>query len=259
MAKPDEDQPPADPPAETTVDPPPSPPSRIPALGVGVIFGPGAGHFLVGLPRRGVVFALSYMAMTVVSAVAVARAPSTATVALFVAPVLIHIGSLIDLAFIPKERLSRVRLAAIGQILALLVAVFFLKNGVRNHAVEMFQLPSGSMLPTLAIGDHFFVSKLDPPPTRGDVITFPNPEKPEESFVKRVIGVGGDKVTQQGGVLSINGEPIRRCNVGKLPDSGVLVLERLGEHTYLVRDDQSMPQEERSWTVAPNEVFVIGD
>jgi signal peptidase I len=259
VAKPDEDQPsPYEPPAPPP-EPPPSPPSRIPALGVGVVFGPGAGHFLVGLPRRGVVFALSSMAMVVLSAVAVARAPSTATVALFAAPVLIHIGSLIDLAIVPKERLSRVRLAAIGQILALLVAGVFLRNGVRNHAVEMFQLPSGSMLPTLAVGDHFFVSKLAPAPVRGDVVTFPNPENEGQSFVKRVIGVAGDKISQQAGVLSVNGEPVRRCAIGKLPDGGMLVLERLGDHTYLVRDDQSMPQEERSWTVAQSEVFVIGD
>jgi signal peptidase I len=254
VAKPDEDQSPADSPP----DPPRAPPSRIPALGVGVVFGPGAGHFLVGLPRRGVVFALSSMAMTVVSSVAVARAPSTATIALFAVPILIHIGSLIDLALVPKERLQNVRLAAIGQILALVVAGFFLRNGVQ-HAVYLFKLPTGSMIPTLQVGDHFFVSKLDPAPARGDIITVANPEKAEEILVKRVIGVAGDEVSQQAGVISVNDEPIRRCSIGKLPDSGQLVLERLGDHVYLVRDDQSMPQEERSWTVKPNEVFVIGD
>lgn len=238
------------------------PRSKVLVLVVGVVFGPGAGHFLGGLPRRGVAFALSSMALALGASVGVAVAPSTLTVALYALPVLLHLGSLADLAMIPRERLKKPRLASVGQVVALLVAGVFLRNGLRNHVVELYREPSGSMIPTLLVGDHFFASKLGPPPTRGDLITFPSPEAPEQIFVKRVVGLGGDKIEQSGPALSINGEPIARCELGVARIDGKDVsfaLEKLGTHVYLVASDAYAIADERSWTVAPGELFVIGD
>lgn len=260
VAKPDEGAPIAD--GLTEGPPPPSGPigvpSRIPGLIVGVFFGPGAGHFLAGLPRRAVVFALSGMALHILASIAVAGAPSVSTLALFALPLVVHIASLVDLARVPKERLQRARLATVGQVVALVIAGIFLRNGIRTGVLELFQLPSGSMIPTLLVGDYFFVSKLGPP-ARGDVITFPNPEQADQSFVKRVVGLPGETVSQRGGVISVNGEAIKRCTIGKLEGGGVLVLERLGEKIFFVQDDDKMPDDERTWTVKPGELFVIGD
>ncbi len=247
MAKPDEGE-----------EPPRAAPSRIPAIIVGVLVGPGAGHFLAGLSRRGVVFALGYIALFVIASVAVARAPSTLTIALYALPFVLHLVSVADLVRIPKERLQRVQGKALLQIGALVVAGIFLRNGMHNHAVVLRQVTTGSMSPTLAAGDFLLVTKSGPPPGPGDIVPFPNPEKPEEIFVKRIVGVAGDTIEQRGNVLSVNGEPVRRCVVGKV-DGGLLALERLGNATFLTVDTERLSEELRTWTVKPGEVFVVGD
>lgn len=97
---------------------------------------------------------------------------------------------------------------------------------IRAFVVEPFKIPSGSMIPTLLIGDHLFVAKSSydigipftntklvhvSDPKRGDVIVFeyPNPEKSEERagqyYIKRVIGLPGDQVSVRGGVPEIVG------------------------------------------------------
>ncbi len=259
-----------------SADSPPQPPSRSEGGGtghgppsskilifvVGVVFGPGAGHFLAGLPRRGVAFALSSMALAIIASVAVASTPSPLTVSLYALPVLLHLGSLADLAILPRERMRRATLPGVGQVLALLVAGVFLRNGLRNHAVELYQEPSASMAPTLRVGDHFFASKLGPPPERGDLVTFPSPEAPEQTLVKRVVGFAGDRIEENGFVISINGEPIPRCELGTARIEGkdqTFVLEKLGARLYLVMLDAHAKGSSNAWTVEPGKLFVVGD
>src|SRR3954469_5712021 len=100
--------------------------------------------------------------------------------------------------------------------------------GVRTFAFEPFNIPSGSMIPTLLIGDYLFVSKtaygysrfsfpwgLAPfhgriwadEPKRGDVVVFRPPGDPDTDFIKRVIGLPGDHIQVKGGILNINGKP----------------------------------------------------
>ncbi len=98
--------------------------------------------------------------------------------------------------------------------LAVLVALF-----LRAFVVEAFEIPSGSMLPTLQVGDHIFVNKFSyglrvpftkhPPrkffhwgrPKRGEVVVFINNKNVDEDFIKRVIAVGGDRVKVVDGVI----------------------------------------------------------
>jgi len=100
---------------------------------------------------------------------------------------------------------------------------------IRGFIVEPFKIPSGSMIPTLLIGDHLFVAKgsydIGIPfttiklihvsdPKRGDVVVFryPNPEKSEEKdgqfYIKRVIGIPGDRIEVKGGVPYVNGAAV---------------------------------------------------
>ncbi len=94
---------------------------------------------------------------------------------------------------------------------AVLVAVL-LALLIRTFLVQAFKIPSGSMKPTLAIGDHILVNKLayglDIPffnfpvfpgdePERGDIVVFKYPEDPRKDYIKRVIGVGGDIISIQ--------------------------------------------------------------
>ncbi|KAF0136118.1 MAG: signal peptidase I, partial [Rhodospirillaceae bacterium] len=102
---------------------------------------------------------------------------------------------------------------------------------VRTFAFEPFNIPSGSMNPTLLVGDYLFVSKysygysrhalpfslplfrgrlLAQTPQRGDVAVFKVPTDNKTDYIKRVIGLPGDRVQMINGLLHINGMPVRR-------------------------------------------------
>lgn len=103
---------------------------------------------------------------------------------------------------------------AVAIILAILIRALF---------IQAFKIPSGSMIPTLLIGDHILVNKLIygiripfteerwpafRDPRRGDVIVFVYPEDRTKDFIKRVVGVGGDTVEIKNKVVFINGKPV---------------------------------------------------
>jgi signal peptidase I len=102
--------------------------------------------------------------------------------------------------------------------IAVLIALF-----LRAFVVEAFKIPSGSMIPTMEIGDHIFVNKFIygvripytttkffgfREPQRGEVIVFINPCEPDKDFIKRVVAVAGDTVEVRCGVLLINGKEV---------------------------------------------------
>ncbi|MEW5740462.1 MAG: signal peptidase I [Myxococcota bacterium] len=104
---------------------------------------------------------------------------------------------------------------------ALLIALAF-----RAVLVEPFKIPSGSMIPTLEIGDQIFVNKfiygvrlpftnyvpfvLIRPPKRGDVIVFNNPVVPDVDYIKRVVGVPGDRLEFTEEAVLLNGQPLQK-------------------------------------------------
>lgn len=130
-----------------------------------------------------------------------------------------------------KEEWSEfAKTAVIAVILALFIRSFFL---------EPFSIPSGSMKPTLLIGDYLFVSKpaygysrysfpfgIAPieervwgkEPARGDVAVFKLPSNPSIDYIKRVIGLPGDTIQVRGGQLYINGNAVPRKPVGPVTD-----------------------------------------
>ena len=137
-----------------------------------------------------------------------------------------------------------------------------------------YRQPSGSMWPTLKVGERFFANKLPHEPERGVVVVFRYPEHPEQSFVKRIVGIPGDVVSVTDGEVSINDWKIPRCVVGKTAYSedgatgdssskheGMLFVEYLGAASYLVFEDTSFtaPGNGSHWTVAPGQYFVLGD
>ncbi len=105
---------------------------------------------------------------------------------------------------------------------------------VRTVAFEPFNIPSGSMIPTLLVGDYLFVSKysygyskhslplspslfsgriLATEPKRGDVVVFKVPRDNKTDYIKRLIGLPGDRIQMIHGVLNINGKPVERRQI----------------------------------------------
>jgi signal peptidase I len=159
---------------------------------------------------------------------------------------------------------------------------------LRAFVVEAFKIPSGSMIPTLQIGDHIFVNKFiygpaipwtdkrvwtSMPPHRGDVMVFAYPEHPEQDFIKRVIAVPGDTLEAKAGHPWINGWAVPNCYVGEYSytevdqinpqHSGKLYVEYLENDAYLtLYDDQGggyLGDSDRTFVAQPGEVWVMGD
>jgi len=165
--------------------------------------------------------------------------------------------------------------------IAVLVAIL-----LRAVVVEAFKIPSGSMLPTLQIGDHIFVNKFvygpklpfldsrlleNMPPHRGEVIVFahPVPALSEDDLIKRVIAVPGDTLEVDSGHPIINGWRVPSCSVGPYTvreteefDSrpGDLFVEYLGPTAYLAFYEKGhFPKRQGPYEVQPGEVWVMGD
>jgi signal peptidase I len=119
--------------------------------------------------------------------------------------------------FEPRQK-SVVREYGEALLVALLLALF-----IRSFIVQAFKIPSGSMIPTLAIGDHILVNKfvygvrlpylgtsIIPvgTPRRGDVVVFVYPQDEEKDFIKRVVGAAGDTIEVRDKHLFVNGEAV---------------------------------------------------
>ena len=163
-------------------------------------------------------------------------------------------------------------------LIAAVVALF-----IRQFAVEAFKIPSGSMIPTLTIGDHLLVNKFIygpripftdkrffewKEPQRGDIIVFKFPEDETKNFIKRIIGVPGDKIEIRKGVLLINDQPVpieeaRTADVGaQNPVAGwpQVYDERLGQVTHRIQYLRDQSGVDFGPVLVPaRSVFVMGD
>ena len=178
------------------------------------------------------------------------------------------------------------------QISTLAVAVL-IALAIRAFVVEPYRIPSGSMFPTLLIGDHLFVNKfvysikipftrLRLPglrePERGDVVVFTvarrgpqtlpadrNPELPTEEFVKRIVGIPGDRLEFREGKLWVNGEPVEpRPLAEPFEDElgrrlGVAEVSVDGRSFRVLDDPEISLREPEPLSVPPGRYFMLGD
>ena len=171
-----------------------------------------------------------------------------------------------------------------------LIGTLLLVLLLRLVVVEPYAIPSGSMIPTLEIGDHVLVNRflygvripyknivpfvLLREPRRGDVIVFNNPANTEVDYIKRVIGVAGDEIELRDKKVFVNGKPIAtQEETPHYPyvtydmrsgwERGVAQLNRefLGSHPHRVLFDWAVFKEnnEGPFVVPPKQVFVMGD
>lgn len=102
-------------------------------------------------------------------------------------------------------------IAYIGIYLLVAVLSLSISTAVKFNIIQAYRFPSGSMEPTLLIGDHILVdrSKAARSPKRGDLVVFEYPEDPTKDFIKRVVAIGGDKVEIKDKILFVNGNEVK--------------------------------------------------
>lgn len=183
---------------------------------------------------------------------------------------------------------------ATGEWMDLVKTAFWavmLALAIRAVVAEPFNIPSGSMKPTLLVGDYLFVSKYSygysrysfplglplfegrvwaDEPARGDVIVFKLPSDNKTDYIKRVIGLPGDTVQVRGGRLYINGEIVERRRIGDVADmdrfGGVEQLTEYEEilpngvrHRIFEASDAGPLDNTKIYTVPEGHYFAMGD
>jgi signal peptidase I len=170
----------------------------------------------IGIRQFSVTASTLMLAFYVINIVAtvVARAYGPGTVATFVVPVIatcLFAGGLRAAWFMRKENMVLAPLWRWTRAVVLVSFGFlFALMGVQTFVLRAFFMPSGSMEPTLLIGDHFFVLRpaFMGEVRRGDLIAFRAPYDNKSSSVKRVVGVPGDHIHFENGRFFLNGAPI---------------------------------------------------
>jgi signal peptidase I len=192
-----------------------------------------------------------------------------------------------------KKKKSVVREYAEALLTAIVIALF-----IRAFVIEAFKIPSGSMIPTLSVGDHIFVNKfvygLRIPftaerfitfrePTRGEVVVFIYPPDHGKDFIKRVMGLPGDRIHVEGKNVFINGELVRTrpVEVSEFPGDKRRLLardgtqrtipfvrgwrdfdfleEEEGGRTHLVQYEKEVQREPYDAVVPAGHYFMMGD
>jgi signal peptidase I len=155
-----------------------------------------------------------------------------------------------------KDRKRLIREYAEAILTALLLALI-----IRAYIIQAFKIPSGSMIPTLLIGDHILVNKfiygtqipfsdkrflIFRKPEKGDIIVFKFPEDPKKDFIKRVIATEGDILESRDKVIYVNGKEVK---------------EPYAYHgESFIRPRGSDPRDNFGPILVPNNnVFVMGD
>jgi len=146
---------------------------------------------------------------------------------------------------------------------------------LRSFLIEPFQIPSGSMLPTLEVGDFILVNKFSyglrlpvvdykfleiGEPARGDVMVFKYPVDPSINYIKRVVGLPGDQVRYEDKTLYINGERVPQALVAALSGTDLLAesLDAADHRVYHTRSRRDLNAED-TWEVPEGQYFVLGD
>ncbi len=163
---------------------------------------------------------------------------------------------------------------------------------IRFTIAQPFRIPSGSMQPTLEVGDYIVVTKwsygygrfsfaplegllphgrfLATQPQRGDIIVFRSAPEPDRDFVKRLIGLPGDRIRVTGGALYINGEAVERESLGLQPfeePNGLIheipawreTLENGVTYTTFDKDPRGPLDDTREFIVPEGHYFFMGD
>lgn len=157
------------------------------------------------------------------------------------------------------------------QFFPVIIAVFLL----RSFLVEPFRIPSGSMIPTLRVGDFILVNRFAyglrcpigdckllalKEPKRGDVVVFRYPVDPKMDFIKRVVGLPGDTIRYEGKALTVNGQPAAQQPIGRFGDRlDIELSENLSGVSHSILNNAERPSQDFEFTVPAGQYFMMGD
>jgi signal peptidase I len=183
-----------------------------------------------------------------------------------------------------QQKVQRAREPVIIEYSRSLFPVLLIVLLFRSFLFEPFKIPSGSMIPTLLIGDFILVNKyayglrlpvlnskfLDVgEPRRGDVVVFRYPVDPGINFIKRLVGLPGDTIVYRDKKLFINGEPVTLESQGPYSSNQVKCttprpdaeryIERLGDVEHDVLLHHGSGSRDGQWTVPEGHYFMMGD
>jgi signal peptidase I len=142
-----------------------------------------------------------------------------------------------------------------------IITALILAMLIRTFIIQAFKIPSGSMIPTLLVGDHILVNKflygtkipfsgkrvlMFKKPERGDIIVFKYPENPDKDFIKRVVAIEGDVIESKNKMVHVNGNKVN---------------EPYAQHTdSSIRPMGIEPRDNFGPVIVPkNKYFVMGD
>ncbi|MFC6489402.1 signal peptidase I [Nitratireductor sp. GCM10026969] len=186
---------------------------------------------------------------------------------------------------------SQKKSGGLGETISVVIQALLLALVIRTLFFQPFSIPSGSMRPTLLEGDYLFVTKwaygysrhslpFSPPifsgrlwgsePERGDVVVFKFPPNPSLDYIKRVIGLPGDRIQVREGQLYINDEPVARELVGQIDNPDVTEMSRPVDvyretlpngvsYDTLDLSPNSIGDDTREFVVPEGHYFMMGD
>ena len=145
---------------------------------------------------------------------------------------------------------------ALEYLVILLISFALVFGFVRPFVMEAFWIPSGSMIPTLEIGDRVLVNKFIyrfTEPERGDIVVFRSVDNPDEDLIKRVVGVPGDEIAVRRGRLILNGEPQKEPYTNKnFPDRSFYARTTVPEgHVFVMGDNRGNSADSRVFGPLP--------
>ncbi|GES44713.1 signal peptidase I [Rhizobium sp. ERR 922] len=181
---------------------------------------------------------------------------------------------------------------ALWENIKVIVQALVLAMIIRTFLFQPFTIPSGSMMPTLLVGDYIFVNKfaygyskysmpfspdlfsgriLGSEPKRGDVVVFRFPPNPDVDYIKRVIGLPGDRIQVKSDILYINGQAVPRephgtfsSDYSQEPGDNIAVYSERLPDTGKVYDTLDLSPNSRGdntqeYVVPPGHYFMMGD
>jgi signal peptidase I len=240
----------------------------------------GLGHIYCGRLEKGLVLFFISFLFASVTVFSVKNVSSTFTLNLLLASIfitfLVFLYALIDSWLLAKRMGDRFRIKRYNKwyIYLLFILVSFShpinrEMVIRDHFLQAFKTPAGSMLPSILINDHILLNKhiyLRQTPQRGDIVIFIYPNDRSKDFIKRIVALPGDSVEIKDNVLYVNDIALNYVEIDlqdlseiKGQVNGQVLRETNGEVSYKIMLIDAPPRNYPRTIVPNGHCFVLGD